>query len=256
METTKPIAVLGGGNGAHCMAADLALAGYDVNLCELPAFRESFRPTLEAGSIELSGIGRTGTAELRVVTMDVAEAVREAELVNVVVPASAHEAFFEQLLAALTDDHIVVMWPDNFGSLRLAHLLKTRGITAKPKIAGANTLPYGTRLSGPAKVELLLSAPEVSVAALPATGTDEVLSKLRQMYPCVRRAPNVLSASFSNPNPIVHPVASLLNTGPIQYSKGDFYLYREGITEAVARAIAVVYDEVSALAAALGVGVI
>ena len=43
METTNPIAVLGGGNGAHCMAADLALAGYDVNLCELPAFRESFR---------------------------------------------------------------------------------------------------------------------------------------------------------------------------------------------------------------------
>jgi opine dehydrogenase len=238
------------------MAADLTLAGCEVNLCELPAFRESFLSTLETGCIELSGIGRTGTAKLHLATTDVVVAVRDVELIHLVVPASGHDAFFSALLPALTDDHIVVLWPDNFGSLRLTHLLKKKGGKANPKIAGANTLPYGTRLCGPGKVELLLSTPEVGVAALPATETDEVVSKLQKIYPCVHSAPNVLSAAFSNPNPVVHPVASLLNTGRIQYSKGEFYLYREGITEAVARAIRAAYDEVSALAEAFGFGVI
>jgi opine dehydrogenase len=35
------IAVLGGGNGAHAMAADLALAGHEIRLAELPVFEEA-----------------------------------------------------------------------------------------------------------------------------------------------------------------------------------------------------------------------
>ena len=38
MVTSKKIAVLGGGNGAHAMAADLALKGYEVSMCEIPEF--------------------------------------------------------------------------------------------------------------------------------------------------------------------------------------------------------------------------
>ena len=34
----KKIAVLGGGNGAHAMAADLTLKGLEVNMCEAPQF--------------------------------------------------------------------------------------------------------------------------------------------------------------------------------------------------------------------------
>ena len=36
--TPKKIAVLGGGNGAHTMAAEFALKGHTVNLYEMPQF--------------------------------------------------------------------------------------------------------------------------------------------------------------------------------------------------------------------------
>jgi len=59
-------------------------------------------------------------------------------------------------------------------------------------------------------------------------------------------------ANLCNPNPICHPPGSLLNVGRIQYSGGDFRMYSEGITEAVARVIRSLYDETAALGRALG----
>jgi opine dehydrogenase len=49
----KKIAVLGGGNGAHAMAADLTLKGLEVNMCEAPEFKEGFGVTLERQEISL-----------------------------------------------------------------------------------------------------------------------------------------------------------------------------------------------------------
>lgn len=51
--TIKKIAVLGGGHGVHTMAADLALKGFEVNMCETPEFEESIKKTLERQTIDL-----------------------------------------------------------------------------------------------------------------------------------------------------------------------------------------------------------
>jgi opine dehydrogenase len=111
-----------------------------------------------------------------------------------------------------------------------------------------NTLPYGTRLDGPGEVYLPLLAPRVLAA-----GQD--ISLLRELWPCVVPGSDILSVALSNPNPIVHPPGSLLNVGRVQHSRGDFNMYREGITEAVTRVIRGVYDEVRSVALALGTDV-
>ena len=49
----KKVAILGGGNGAHAMAADLTLKGLEVTICEAPDFEEAFRATLERQSIQM-----------------------------------------------------------------------------------------------------------------------------------------------------------------------------------------------------------
>ena len=53
MALAKKIAVLGGGNGAYAMAADLTLKGFEVNMCEASEFEDSFSPTLERQEISL-----------------------------------------------------------------------------------------------------------------------------------------------------------------------------------------------------------
>jgi opine dehydrogenase len=55
----KKVAVLGGGNGSHTMAADLTLKGLEVRLCEAPEFKDAFVTTLKTGRPSSAGRGTT-----------------------------------------------------------------------------------------------------------------------------------------------------------------------------------------------------
>ncbi len=248
----KSITVLGGGNAAHMMAADLTLRGFDVNLCEHPSFEKSFKPTLEKGEIEVVGPIIRGTARIHKVTIDIKEALCDVDLINVAITSIGHDTFFNDMIPHLQDGQLVIVWAGDAGSLRLAKLLKEKAPEKRVLIAETNTMPYGTRLIGPAKVSLILVAPRVLLSAFPARDTENVVRMVKEIFPMIEPAQNVLSVSLSNPNPTVHPPGSLLNVGRIQYSKGDFYMYREGITEAVALVIRAVYYETTAVAKAYG----
>lgn len=238
------------------MAADLSLAGHPVNLYELPDFASRIDRVLKTGEIRLTGIGRQGTARLHKATTDMAEALQDVEMVNVVVPAFGHRRMFQEMLPHLRDGQIVVMWAADFGSLELARFLGQNAPGLKLDVVETNTLPYGTRLVEQGWVDLLLVAPLITASALPASRNGSVLPRVQRYFPMVQGAPDVLSCALSNPNPIVHPPGSLLNVGRIQYSGGDFYMYREGITEAVARVIRVLFDEVAKVAEAYGTTVL
>jgi len=248
----KPIAVLGGGAGAHMMTVDLTARGYRVHLCEHPDFEASFQATLRAQAIEAVGIGPKGTYPIHRASTDIPSAIAEAEWINVVMPAVGHELFFEAVVPHLRDGHKVVTWAGDFGSLRLRRMLLDAARREGVTIIETSTLPYGTRIVGPGEISLLLTAPHVLAAPLPDGRNREAMQQLREMFSCVFQGPNVLAAAFNNPNPIVHPPGSLLNTGRIEYSRGDFYMYREGITESVARVIRQVYEESRQVARAFG----
>ncbi len=254
---TRPIAVLGGGNGAQCMAADLSLHGYDVRLYEHPHFAGSpnIRKVLSDGEITLRGLKKEGTAELFEATTDMERALSGVSLINVVIPALGHELFFSEMIPHLKEGQTVIVWAGDFGALRLAKLLKDERTGLQVTVAEAHTIPYGTRISSPGVVDLLLTAPRVGIAALPATRTGRLIADLEEMYPELTPMQNVLAAALANPNPICHPPGSILNTGRIQYSGGDFRMYGEGITEAVARVIRGVFRETTALADALNIEV-
>lgn len=53
-------------------------------------------------------------------------------------------------------------------------------------------------------------------------------------------------------NPVVHPAGVLMNAGRVEYSRGDFYFYEEGVSPSVAKVIMQVDDERRAVGAALG----
>jgi opine dehydrogenase len=237
------------------MAADLTLSGFEAVLYEHPQFAEGIEKVLTSGKIELQGVKHEGVASLKKVTLDMSEALADAELINVVIPALGHELFFDELIPQLEDGQTIVVWAGDFGSLRLAKLVKDRRPELEVSIAEANTIPYGTRIAEPGVVELLLTAPKVGVAALPTSDTAGLIEALEPMWPELVPMDNVLAAALANPNPVCHPPGSILNTGRIQYSDGDFYMYGEGITEAVARVIRGVFNETVALAEALGVEV-
>ncbi|MBW1713491.1 MAG: NAD/NADP octopine/nopaline dehydrogenase family protein [Deltaproteobacteria bacterium] len=247
----KPIAVLGGGSGAHMMAVDLTDRGYPVHMGEHPRLEESFKPTLTKGAIEAVGIGPVGVFPIKQVSTDLARIIEGVEWINVAMSANGHEFFFKDLAPHLKPGQKVVIWAGDFGSLRLRKMLADQGRDKGVTIIEANTLPYGTRLMEPGKICLLLVAGRVMVAALPGSQTGQAMEELKAIFPQVFAGKNVLEVAFNNPNPIVHPPGSLLNTGRIEFSGGDFYMYHEGITESVAKVIREVYEESRRVARAL-----
>ncbi len=256
------LCVIGGGNGGHQMAGHLTLAGHTINFFELPQFRKNIERTLKTGEIEVKGLYGEGIAKVELATTDIAEAITGVEYILIVVPAFGHAPIAELLSPHLKSGQSLILFPGNFGSLEMARLLRENGAPSDIVIAETSTLPYGCRLYGPGQVDCLLVATEFSVSAFPATFTSKIHRLLVDLYPArefnglrikePQLAANVIEVALSNPNPYIHPPATLLNTGRIEYSVNDFNLYREGITASVGQIIETTYKEFHAVGAALG----
>jgi opine dehydrogenase len=246
------IAVLGGGNGGHAVAANLSLAGFKVNFFELPQFAESFEKVLRTKEIQIQGISIDGVAKLNLATTDIQQAIKDAEVIFVITPAFGHKAMAEISAPFVQDGQIIVLMPGSGGSLEFINIFKQKKVKREITFAESCTLPYGARLKGPGHVSVLINAMILPTGVFPSKKTEEVIPKLKQFYPMIIPAKDVLEAAINNPNPIVHPVATLLSATRIEHSKGEFYLYAEGMTPAVARAYESLNQERLSICKALG----
>ena len=252
MKKMEKIAVLGGGNGAHTLAADLALKGLGVTICESPEYEATFRRTLEEQGVTLTDIwGETRFARFTATT-DFGQALKGVDYIMVCVPAMGHMHFFNATLPYLEDGQTIVIWPGNYGALRFANLLHEKRIQKRLTFAEANTLPWGCRFEGAGAVRMFVEVWKLLVGALPSAEVGRVARDLAVICPTASGA-NVLASSLNNLNPIVHPVGSILNAGWIDTLGKDFYFYRYGTTLSIARAIKAIYEEISKVAEAIGV---
>ena len=246
------IAVLGAGNGGKATAADLTLAGHKVNLYEAPQFEENLKPIWEADGINLVGVGRNGFAKIMRVTTDMAEALDGAEMIIPVVPAFGHKPLAKACAPHLANGQILVLNPGStLGCLDFIQALERAGSKAKIKIGELHTLTYACRGSG-AEVRILLEVKKLWLSAFPACDTSEVLAKFKILYPSTEAGKNILDVGLNNGNPIAHPSPALLNAGRVEYSKGEFYHYKEGITPHVANVIEAIDNERLELCRAMG----
>jgi opine dehydrogenase len=236
----ETIVVLGGGNTAFSVAAKLGLEGREVVLWEAPAQAASIEPLRERRQIRLTGTGGEGTATLAQVTTDAAEALEAGEILLAPVPSYAHEAFGELLLPHLRPEHILVLLPGNLGSLAFARWLIARGRrpgAGGPLVAESDTAPYVCRKLGPDHAHLWGVVPHLGIGVFPAGATEGVMGRLAPLFPGAQAYPHALAAGLGAMNPIVHPPGVLMNAGRIEYSRGEFYFYEEGVTPGVVRVI-------------------
>lgn len=246
------VAVLGGGNGGHAVAANLSLAGFKVNFFELPKFSDSFEKVLRTREIRIEGVSIDGTAKLHMATTDIHQAIKDVEVIFVITPAFGHKAMAEVCAPFVQDGQTIVLMPGSGGSLEFVKIFRQKRVKQEITFAESCTLPYGARLKGPGHVSVFIHAVILPTGVFPSKRTDEVIPKLKQFYPAIIPAKDVLEAAINNPNPIVHPVATLFSATRIEHSKGEFYLYAEGMTPCVARAFESLNEERIALCKAMG----
>lgn len=237
------VAVIGNStlNGGFAVAADLALVGHDIRLAVWSGMEATLEPIAARGGIELVGKlehatgGCGGVAKLRIETQR--DAIRGAEVVVLDAPPLEFEIRFQEIVDALEEDQIVLFnlhgyWP----ALRVAPLLRAAGKTgvtlcetAGPTIAAA----YAN-----AQVGLQWMRRQVPVATFPAERQPRVFGKLKQLFPQIIEASNVIETGFAGLNMMVHVPLVLPNIGWFDRlsAKGELApIYTEGNTAHVGK---------------------
>jgi opine dehydrogenase len=236
------VAVLGSGNGGLAAAAHLAKEGHQIFLYSRN--KERLKPIQEAGGLQTSGAIGEDFVKLSRVTSSLAEAVNEADVLLVVVPATGHNFYAKSLAPYLQDGQLIVLNPGSTGgTLNFMKCLVDMGCRAKIKLAETNTLTYACRTEGTNSVRIYSFASNIMLGVFPSRDTKEVSERFRQLYPGIQAADNVLETSMTNLNAVIHPPGMVLNAGWIQRTNGDFFYYYEGTTQAVADLMQAVDEE-------------
>jgi len=222
----KRVAILGGGNGAHAMSADLISRGFKVNLFEMSEFKGKLNQLFETKTIESRG-KITGRFKLDKVTSDIKETIEGARYILIVTPAFAHKAYATFLKGKIDKkNQIVILYPGAFAGL----LFKTVMGDDCPIIAETNNLPYDTRMTGPCKV-MIYGLNDINIAFFPAEKSASLFEEMRQLHPFVRMYQDILEAGLSLVNPAFHAGLCLFSINDIEnWPKRPFFLYEHGVT--------------------------
>jgi opine dehydrogenase len=245
------VAVLGAGHGGCAAAVDLTRRGYSVRLHARNA--ERLEPFRAQGGIKARGV-HEGLVAIDLLTTDVAQAVRDADLIMLVVPSVAHQ-YYAQALAPLVDGSqpIFINPGHTGGGLHFLHELRSAGYQGRLRSCETVTLTYITRMEGPGTVNIYSYTTRLRFAALPGRETQALFDLIKPLYPNIVQAESVIETGLSNMNAVFHPPGMIMNAGWVQHSHGDFLFYREGFTDAVGRVTAAVDGERLAIAEALGI---
>jgi opine dehydrogenase len=233
----------------------MTLAGHNCRLFEFPEYAGNITPIIEKGGIEVTGIARTGFAKIKLATNKIDQAIKGADVIMVATQALSHERFAREAAPYLSNSQAVILWPGSGGTLVVRKIWDHLGMKKDVVLAEGVTFPYCCRcLKGPGTVNIhRVDGPRMLLAALPAGDTPRAIEGLEGTYSnVVKPAKSILEPALYNVNIIVHPVGALLNMGRIEYCKGEFYMYKEGITPSVKKVINRMDSERSALFSKLG----
>lgn len=244
------VAVIGGGNGGFAAAADLQTDGHRVQLYNRSY--ETIAAIDDRGGIEFSGAIGEGFVSIPVITCDLATVVEGADVIVVVLPATAFESLAADLSGLVTDTPILLNPGSTGGALLFHEMFRSRKKDPIPRISETNTLTYICRKRGEDHVHVSSKVENVRCGTISGSGSETTELDIEQLYPDITPVSSVLHTSLCNVNAVLHPPGAVLSAAWIEATGGDFRFYYDGATPAVANVMSRVDDERLAIGDELG----
>ncbi len=192
--------------------------------------------------------------QLALVTTDIAEAVRGAELILCPAPAFAQPDIARLLAPHLTDGQVVFLPPATFGSMIFAKAAHDAGNRARVSFAETGTLPWLTRKHGPFEVAITIRAKRLPVGVFPLDTAPHALEVIGRAFPgVIEPCGDALSGALMNAGPIIHPPLIVMNAGPIEHFE-RWDIHKEGTQAAIRRVTDALDAERIAVREGLGYG--
>jgi len=226
--------VIGAGSGGRAFAAYISSKGHPVSLYNRSYSRIS--EIKRKGGIEAKG-ALEGFFPLELVTQDLKLAVKNADVIMVVTPASAHKNIAKELTPILSTNQIIILNPGRtFGSVEVKRIIENKNLNKFVKVGETQTLLFTSRELPENKVEIIKIKNEVNFATFPNKYTHIVCDILNNVFPQLTPVDNYLEVTLNNIGMLLHPTISLLNAGMMDFGK-KFKFYKEGATSRVCEVI-------------------
>jgi opine dehydrogenase len=247
------IAVLGGGNGSFAAAGDFAMQGHEVRLWRRDAAQVTEHRAAGSRIIVKDSNGRH-EAQLALVTTDIAEAVKDVELILCPAPAFAQADIARLLAPHLRDGQVVFLPPATFGTMIFAKAAHEAGNRATVSFAETGTLPWLTRKHGPFEVAITIRAKRLPVGVFPLERASHAIAVIGRAFPgAIEPCGDALSGALMNAGPIIHPPLIVMNAGPIEHFE-RWDIHKEGTQAAIRRVTDALDAERIAVREGLGYG--
>ncbi|OQY03106.1 MAG: NAD/NADP octopine/nopaline dehydrogenase [Desulfobacteraceae bacterium 4572_123] len=165
--------------------------------------------------------------------MDMKEAVKEADVILIVVPSFAHEPIFQKLIPELKDGQHVIIIPGNYGGLFLKKMMSEAGVRKNISISETSSLPYACRISSYNTVMIHKKKFKMKIATSPSQDNPkavDVMNDVFEGYIGFVSGENLLEMDLDNVNQTLHPLPVLLNYGSIEKNPKTFRHYMDGVT--------------------------
>lgn len=221
------VAVLGCGNVGIAIAADLSIRKHDVSLIKTSgSHNKSYELLLNNHKrVYLKEEGRYTQTIISEVSMNLASIVN-SDIVFITIQSSYHEDLIKNISPYLSPRQIVVVVCSYMSSMYFKK--------------HCNKLPYIVETTGPyleGRVELNDKPGDIVFRvgcrltrcplSIYQSKKQEVLEKLKTAYKGFSNDYNPIESALLNPNMVIHTVGSIMSIPRIEYSEGNFCMYRE-----------------------------
>lgn len=167
------------------------------------------------------------------ITKDVKLAIDFADVIIVMTTTSQHEAVAKMIAPYVRDGQIITLVPGYMGSLIFKQHIKKNVIYSE-----CETTAYNGRIIDKQYVKITFYNPRNAISVLPVNQAQHVLEIFRKAFQNTRYTRrHILESALHNPNMIVHPIGLILSASRIEYTHGEFYMYREAFTPSVINVI-------------------
>lgn len=222
------VSILGCGNVGVAISSDLSLSGHDVTLIKTSDVKsDAFNRILSNNNrVHIKENGKYTSTRIKNVTTSLSN-IANSDVIILTLPNTYHEQIIAKLSDYLNESQIVICICGYMSSLyfkKHCHTIPVIVETTGPYLEGRIELSdiedevvfrVGCRLT---KSPLSIFQEEKSA---------ETMSIIRELYGGFSLDYSTIESALLNPNMVLHTVGAIMSIPRIEYSHGNFCMYRE-----------------------------
>lgn len=227
------ITIIGTGNVALIHGGFLKLKGHEITFLKTSDY--NIEHYLELSSKKQYVLNDYTNNDLLIsgfdITNNFSEAICNADIILVTTTTLQHDEIARNISPYVKEEQIICLMP-SYGSVNIFK----KYIKKRIKYVEFETTVYNGRIINSALVNV--SFENCRVAAYFTNFSDLEKNNFKKIFFKIDLERNKsLEIALHNPNMIVHTIGVVLSSARIEYSKGEFWLYKEAFTPSIIKVI-------------------